>query len=62
MRDDTVDSSWNSLGGCLEIAGTSDAACPLMLDVSERTSEKVVNLKALALYGWAMHDGLLLRA
>ena len=46
----------------MEIAGTSDAACPLMLDVSERTSEKVVNRKALALHGWAMHDGLLLRA
>ena len=30
-----VDNSWNSLGSCMEIAGTSDAECLLLLQSSD---------------------------
>jgi len=33
MLDDIVDNSWNSLGSCMKIAGTSDAACLLFVAI-----------------------------
>ena len=37
-RDDMLDYSWSSLGGCVELAGASNAVWLLTLDISKRPS------------------------
>ena len=46
----------------MEIAGTSDAVWLFMLEICERPSEKIIDRKTLALYGWAMHERFLFHA
>ena len=55
-----LDDSRNSLEGCLEFARASNAVWIFTLDISK--SWDGTNRKILVSYGWAMHEGCLLRA